>query len=37
MLHWFFAVVLILATPVNSNGYNFVLGMDTYGQLVIVG
>lgn len=37
LLHWFFAVVFILATPVNSNGYNFVLGMDTYGQLIIVG
>jgi hypothetical protein len=37
LLHWFFAVVFILATPVNSNGYNFVVGMDTYGQLVIVG
>lgn len=34
-LHWICSVIVVLATPNTSDGYGFILGLLTYGQLII--
>jgi amino acid transporter len=35
MLHWFFTFIPILAMPNTTDGYSFIIGMFTYGHLVV--
>ncbi len=35
ILHWFCTFILILAMPDTTDGYGFIIGMFTYGHLII--
>ena len=35
LLHWMLSTVFILAAPSNADGYAFIIGLVTYGQLII--
>ena len=35
VLHWVFTVILIAATPKSADGYSFVIGLFTYGHLIV--
>lgn len=37
ILHWIVAAIWILATPNTTSGYNFIIGLFIYGQLVVGG
>ena len=35
ILHWLSSVILVLATPNSTDGYSFILGLFTYGHLIV--
>ena len=37
ILHWVFTVIIILITPDTTDGYAFVVGLFTYGHILIGG
>jgi hypothetical protein len=35
-LHWLFTSIMILGAPVGPEGYGFIVGLYTYGQIVVI-